>query len=568
MGAGCSEASPPVAALDAATLDAGAVEADSGRFADGGPRSPTPYEGPDDHCPGAAHCMPTGDHQLSAGFARVDINPALTETMWTDTNRNNAWEPGEPFVDLNGNGVFDAVWVAGFGTGRPATGIADSLDVRAVAFRDGETLVAFAVIDCVGFFRNEIERIEADPTLAGLGIDKILVASTHVHEAVDTIGLWGRGPLQSGLSASYQSLVRRRTAEAIAQAVGALRPARMRVAQVMTVDPMTGDTRAYVNDTRDPVLFDPTVTVVQFTDDAMPGRTLGTWVNWAAHPEYAGSRNNLLSADYVHHLREVIERGVPEEGLPGLGGVTVFVNGALGGQVGPGGGVRPLGDDGMPITEAGLPRARAVGRAVGRLALRAITADGVEASETAVSYRTAPLWMQAQNTTYGLGFTNRVFDRPLYYWDPSRTFRNGNFPWIRSRVTYLQVGPVATITAPGELHPELWIGYDPRFSWGQSTLTETRNRPDLAMAPPAPYLRDVMLANPGVRYAFVSGLTEDFIGYIVPQLNYVLHPVLPYLQEADGDHYEETNSIGPGVETFAHAPMMALARWRPPGGAP
>ena len=90
------------------------------------------------------------------------------------------------------------------------------------------------------------------------------------------------------------------------------------------------------------------------------------------------------------------------------------------------------------------------------------------------------------------------------------------------------------------------------------------NAPDLATAPRPPYLRDLMLMNPGVRYAFVGGLGEDFLGYIVPSYNYVLHPALPYLAEASGDHYEETNSIGPGCEQYLHRPMMELARWRPP----
>lgn len=554
---GCSDPAPTLqdAARDAATSTA----TDSG-VVDGGLREPpSAFDGPDDACPGADHCRGEGDGRLYAGFAREDINPTIVEREWTDTSRDNAWQEGEPFVDRNGNGVFDATWIAGFGVGRPAVGSNDDLDVRAMALRYNDTLVAVAAIDCVGFFIDEIDRVLRDPQLDGLGLDKVLISATHNHEGVDTIGLWGRGLLQSGLNAEYQARVRTQTARAIRRAVMALRPARMRVAQRLTVDPMTGDTRAYVNDVRDPVLYDPTVTVVQFVDDASPTQTLGSWVNWSSHPEYAGSRNNLLSADYIHWLRETLEQGVPEDSLPGIGGVTVFVNGALGGQIGPGG-VRPRGDDGMPITEAGLPKARAAGRAVGRIALEAITRDGVEASDTAITYRTAPLWARAENTTYALGYTNRVFDRTLHYWDPTRTVRPGNQPWVRSRVTYLQVGPVATITAPGELHPELWVGYDPRFSWGQPTLTETVNRVDLSQAPPPPYLRDVMLQNPGVRYAFVSGLTEDFLGYIVARINYVLNPALPYLLEADGDHYEETNSLGPDVERFLHGPMVALAR--------
>jgi hypothetical protein len=132
-------------------------------------------------------------------------------------------------------------------------------------------------------------------------------------------------------------------------------------------------------------------------------------------------------------------------------------------------------------------------------------------------------------------------------------------------VTYLQVGPVGTVTAPGELHPDLWVGTrDARWSWGQPTLTPMQpNSPDLSAAPVPPYLRDLVLMNPGVRYAFVSGLTEDFLGYIVPTYNYLLDPVTPYLNEPAGDHYEETNSIGPGAQRYLYAPMESIVRWRP-----
>jgi hypothetical protein len=117
------------------------------------------------------------------------------------------------------------------------------------------------------------------------------------------------------------------------------------------------------------------------------------------------------------------------------------------------------------------------------------------------------------------------------------------------------------ITNPGELHPELWVGgYDGSFSWGQMILTEQVNKPDLTMAPEGPYLRDIMLTNPGAKYAFTIGLAEDFLGYIVPAFNYVLDEQNPYLADAPGDHYEETNSIGPLVEKEVQHPMLELAK--------
>lgn len=579
--AACNNATPAIdASLDAQPTDA-AIDATNDAVedaaSDAGPAI-VAYRGPDDWCPGRDHCQGQGDGRLYVGAASANINPVDYENDWTDSNNNGTWDwtdlnndgrfqpgEGEAFIDRNNNGVFDAAWIAGFGNARPARGVNDDLQVRAIALRYNDITVAVAVIDCVGFFSNEMDRIREDPMLRGVDLDKVIIASTHTHEAVDTVGIWGPTLVTSGRNPGYQALVRTRVAEAVRAAVMSATPARMRVAQVLTVDGM-GSTMSYVNDTRDPVLFDPTLTLVRFTRVDDPTRTIATWANWSAHPEYTGARNNMLSADYVHSLRQTIEQGIPAENTPGLGGTTVFINGALGGQVGPGGGVAPLGDDGTPIRAAGIARAAAVGRNVARLGLQALARDGVDVADAPVSYRTADILARVENQRYAIGYNQRLFDRELLYWDARRPLGRNNLAWVRSRVTYLQVGPVATITAPGELHPELWIGYDNRWSWGQPVLTETANRVDLTQAPPAPYLRDLMLANPGVRWAFVSGLSEDFLGYIMPRINFVLNPILPYIAEAQGDHYEETNSIGPDCEDHLVRPMVALTTWRPDAG--
>jgi hypothetical protein len=566
------DASVDAAADDAATSDGGAAD-----VRDAGP-AVIPYRGPDDWCPGRDHCTGAGDGRLHVGAATAVINPVDYENDWTDANNNGTWDwtdanadgrfqpgEGEAFVDRNNNGLFDAAWIAGFGIARPARGVNDDLQVRAIAFRWNDITVAFAVIDCVGFFANEMDRIRQDPMLQGLGVDKLIITSTHTHEAVDTVGIWGPSLIRTGLNPAYQAMVRTRTAEAVRGAVMSAVPVRMRVAQVNTVDPM-GSTMSYVNDTRDPAVFDPALTLVRFTREDDPARTVATWVNWSSHPEYSGSRNNQLSADYVHTLRDTLERGLSAESLPGLGGTAVFVNGALGGQIGPGGGVAPLGEDGRPISESGLPKAAAAGRNVARLGLQALARDGVDVTSPALSYRTAQIFARVENQRYAIAYNQQLFDRELLYWNPNMPLGRNNLAWVSSRVTYLQVGPVATITAPGELHPELWIGFDSRWSWGRPMFTETANRADLAMAPPAPYLRELVLANPGVRWAFVSGLAEDFLGYIIPRFNFVVHPVLPYIFEAQGDHYEETNCIGPDAEEHLYGAMSAITRWRPDAG--
>jgi hypothetical protein len=61
----------------------------------------------------------------------------------------------------------------------------------------------------------------------------------------------------------------------------------------------------------------------------------------------------------------------------------------------------------------------------------------------------------------------------------------------------------------------------------------------------------------------IFGLAHDYFGYIVPSYNYALNPESPYLAEAEGDHYEETYSLGPDVEKQLVDPLLELVAWRP-----
>ena len=64
--------------------------------------------------------------ELSAGFLRRRQKKEKKKKSGTgaDEDGDSHYDAGEPFVDTNNNGVFDAAWLAGFSSGRPATGAA------------------------------------------------------------------------------------------------------------------------------------------------------------------------------------------------------------------------------------------------------------------------------------------------------------------------------------------------------------------------------------------------------------------------------------------------------------
>jgi hypothetical protein len=90
----------------------------------------------------------------------------------------------------------------------------------------------------------------------------------------------------------------------------------------------------------------------------------------------------------------------------------------------------------------------------------------------------------------------------------------------------------------------LAVGFDARWAFGRPQIkADNPNPPDLSAAPPPPYFSDLA---PG-QYRWPLGLGNDELGYLVPEYDYKLDDDAPYFTEPDGDHYEETNSVGPNA---------------------
>src|SRR5262249_39772082 len=103
------------------------------------------------------------------------------------------------------------------------------------------------------------------------------------------------------------------------------------------------------------------------------------------------------------------------------------------------------------------------------------------------------------------------------------------------------LGPASIVSIPGELFPELFIGGDEGGHSGAYALVhaDNPNPPDLSKAPPPPYVCGLMEG----EFPMAFGLARDFVGYIIPDYDFQLGTT-PYVSEAPGDHYEETNSLG------------------------
>jgi len=238
---------------------------------------------------------------LQVGFARTKINPDLSD-------------PRRP------------VYLAGFGQNRRATAIHDDLWAIACVVDDGYSRLGIVALDAIGFFHDDVVRVRQRLS-KDLKLDYVVVCSTHNHSTPDLMGLWGPNLFRSGVDVRYREQVIAACVSALAGAASGLQPARLAVHEIPC------PTDGLVKDARPPRVFDPDIRVLHFvsaTNDA----TLGSIVGWANHPETTWSRNTEITADFCGFLRDALERGVSagdQTLAQGLGGVHLYINGAIGG---------------------------------------------------------------------------------------------------------------------------------------------------------------------------------------------------------------------------------------------
>jgi hypothetical protein len=526
------------------TMAASACDGGAGGVPDGGFL-------PDLVCPGDPACPGDPEGPLQVGYAQADITPDLaTRDTYTDENGDGQWQESEPWTDVDGDGVFNPVFVAGFGNARVATSVHDPLWSRALVVRSRGLTVAIAVLDLVGLFYDEVLTIREQVKAQRPDIDLVLVMTTHNHEGPDTMGLWGLDNHDPGVYPAYNAMVVRRCAESVVAAAAALQPAVATFAGIDAIDP-GGDLTPYVDDSRAPTVINPRVTVIDFAA-AGGGARIATLVNWSNHPEALGGDNTVITSDFPHFLRAGMEQGFTRLGTayPGTGAPVIYVNGAIGGLQTTLH-TKPIADDGTPVPPAqveSFATAEAIGHGVAAFALRALGpgAGATEVADPDLTFRTISFVAPLDNTALHVAYFFGIFDRALYEYDPASPIDVDNLPHIKTEISYLTFGPASIIAVPGELFVESFLGgYDGGYRGTYDLVPAGNpNPPDLGAAPGPPYLRDLMAG----EHRMVFGLANDEIGYIVPAYDFKLDPLIPYLEQAPGDHYEEIVSLGVRVE--------------------
>lgn len=571
--------------------------------------------GCDQRCPGDPGCKPSQDSTFYAGAASEDISPVVDHVVaFAPQNQGkSSFDPfgGDKCVKKGSCDITDVktctavdpmkcTWIAGYGAGRPAAGNADETSVRCAVVKRGNTKLGLCAVDSVGWMYNEIEKTRelVAQKYPDLDLDFVGVAATHVHETQDTQGIWGPSDTQSGVKDEYNALIREKTAAALAKANAALVPVQIQFGaskvdgHIAGTDPGGHKTAAFVSDTRDPVVIDNELRVIRFVSTADKS-TVATLINFTSHPEFGGDENLLTSADYVHTLREGVENGLDIKSASGkqlmktegFGGVAIFFNGPLGGQVGPGK-VNHTDFEGNPVP-AGLERAYNNGRLLAVYAHEALT-QGVETLETAaLGFRARELYVDVLNVGFHIALAQQLFHRDGYFFDKYKELGDDNLPAIRTQIAVIDIGPAELVGFPGELHAELLLATPdgkssldapypftpiPYFILNDKATNPACGSDGYSQCDDGPPALDKLdrsrvldfARDPQATRRWAIGLMQDQIGYLVPDYDYKLDPQNPYLNEASpGDHYEETNSVGKNVQAQVVEPLLQLLRSPP-----
>ncbi|MDA2967194.1 MAG: hypothetical protein O3B91_06680 [Actinomycetota bacterium] len=508
------------------------------------------------------------DSSLLAGSASASVLPTVNGT--TDYLSE---APGWNGATLDPNDI--GVYVESFDQGSVDVGNGSDNaswvhdDIRATALaldNDGERaiVVAVDVYLIISGDSDEIVRRARELLPEDWQEVPILINATHNHHGPDSV---------FSINDDWYSHMADVVAGVVVAAVADLRPA--------TATAISGEHRFGMNDSRDPVVFDPRLNVLNLTS-SVDQSAIATVVQWSAHPEVTlgwnppdvpnldaiclekgwdadscSAEGRYLTADYPGVLRERLQ-------VAGFGEI-LYLNGALGNQVGPGGSdiwnvttAHPIGDGwnapmgAEPVAGCEDLRCRNLARteAIGAQLAQAVTdlLDRAEAiTISKVAFKTESFYTNLTN----IGFRLLIADGDLAWQDPvlfvceeglpktdatcvsdnreletdpvltpltDSEIRVGNV--LKTRISFLDLGSVGFIFMPGEIPPELVIGLPEDFD---------TNTAKYYLDAPGIHAEGVDYEFPGYLtllverdVLFTVGLGTEALGYWVPVAEYRL----------------------------------------------
>ncbi len=471
-----------------------------------------------------ANCLATApDPSIYNGLRRWSF-----EEPYADSSGAGVFQPGDAFLDCNGNGRWDGILLGGGGnTPRSASLVADAVSARAIVVGNGRQTIAIEVLDQEGLFNVYQQRIRARVAADGFHLDGIFISATHDESAPDTLGISGVDPTISGVDAYYVDFLVVQAARAIERAYAAQRPAHIKYAESVEPANLGQCFSSY------PFVDDQLMPSLQAV--GTDGSVIATLGDVSQHAETLGFNPDpqqalWISADWPHFFRTALESR--------YGGVAVEMAGSVGSNETPQVFSAPLSRVPQRFIDASHPAGcRTLFEPNGAPApvgydqettvlgreLAAAVADGLDHNGTWSASDT--IWGERRtvcepvtNTLFQLGALLGVFaDRPSYNANctveiPPAPNGSTSGTELKSQVAAFQIGDATFASVPGEVFPFTYL----RSFLGPDDMPVSGHE-----------LPPWVVTHMHTPYRFIDGLAEDMLGYIFPQGNGVGVPGEP-----------------------------------------
>lgn len=240
-------------------------------------------------------------HSLQAGFSKVSITPSLHHAE-----------------DNVAEGKFQSVPLGGYSArhGKPATGIHDSIFVKAAAIKVANNLMVIIGTDLLIIPHNITDTVLYILRSDGIGRDQLMFSASHSHSSV---GGWGMGYMgASSAGAPNTNMVRwlsSQIALAVREAIRDLKPASIGSGNV----PAAAYTRNRVIGELGTKNDDFSYIILEQT-----GGKKAIVGSFSAHATILGARNMEVSAEYPGYWQRKMENSFAD--------YAVYCAGALGSQ--------------------------------------------------------------------------------------------------------------------------------------------------------------------------------------------------------------------------------------------
>ncbi|MDP4283827.1 MAG: neutral/alkaline non-lysosomal ceramidase N-terminal domain-containing protein [Bacteroidota bacterium] len=241
------------------------------------------------------------DDSIQAGFAKVSITPSL----------NNP-------VDNFAEGKFVQIPLAGFGErkGKPATGIHDSIFIKAVAMREKQQILIFIGADLLIMPPNITDSVSELLAKKGIHRDQLVFSATHSHSS---LGAWGPGFVGEQFAGKENKNIEKwlvqQIVKVVTSAIADLRPAKIGTgcfnAGIYTHNRLVGKLGTKNDD-------------FAFVEIEQIGFRKAIIGSFSAHATTMGAGNMEISADYPGYWERKMEASSFD--------LAVFFAGSVGSQ--------------------------------------------------------------------------------------------------------------------------------------------------------------------------------------------------------------------------------------------